>query len=453
MKKAILILILTGFAASHSVAGGTPDSTLNLIDKGFITAKMVKAKDELYTKDYRAALILYREVIEDDPKNAGAFYYMAECHYGLTNYEIALENMKKAEALDPKVNKDLDLLKGNINLRLENIDVALEAYTRFKATLKEPEIKDREINELIANCEVAKKLMANPLKVEIKNLGELINSHNDDYSPLPVADGTTLYFTSRRPSAGNSVAYEGDHKYFEDIYFSVKDDQGAWQQSEMAGGKLNVDQFDNCGHLSTDGSQMYITYNVLGWTKGGDIGLAKKSVAGTWGQGTLLPKKSVNSTYFEACPTLPADETFMYFVSDRPKGSNVIVDGDLNLWRVNMRKGKPAGAPVPMTSLNTQYHETTPWLHPSGKFIIFSSEGHGSMGGHDIFISEFIEGTWATPRNLGYPINSTDDDVFFRVSSDGKTAYFSSIRKGGRGEKDIYEVDISSLNLFAGSGK
>lgn len=448
MKKVILIVLLTGLYATKALAGGIPDSTLNIIDKGLITAKLMKAKDELYTKDYRAALILYREVIEDDPKNAQAYYYMADCHLGLTNYDIALENLKKAEALDPKVNKDLDLLKGHIHLKLEKVDVALEAYTRYKATLKESEIIALEINELIANCEQAKKLMATPLDVQIINMGELINSHNDDYSPLPSADGKSLYFTSRRPSAGNSVAYEGDHKYFEDIYVSTKDDNGAWQQSEMMGGKINVDQFDNCGHISADGNVMYVTYNVLGWTKSADIALAKKGQNGTWNQGSLLPKKSVNSTYFEACPTLPADETFMYFVSDRPKGANDIAEGDSNLWRVNMKKGKPAGAAVPMTSLNTKYPESTPWLHPSGKFIVFSSQGHGSMGGYDIFISEFKEGTWSTPRNLGYPINSTDDDLFFRVAADGKTAYFSSIRKGGRGEKDIYQVDISSLNLF-----
>jgi tetratricopeptide (TPR) repeat protein len=148
MKNLIFLLLLTMLTSKLSVANHNPDSSLNIIDKSLIAAKMLKAKDKFFAKDYRAAYILYREVVDDDPKNAVAYYYMAECHYGLLNYDVALQNMIKAEALNPKVSKDLDYLKGNLYLKMEKIDEAIEAYTRYKATLKETEIEEFEINEL-----------------------------------------------------------------------------------------------------------------------------------------------------------------------------------------------------------------------------------------------------------------------------------------------------------------
>jgi hypothetical protein len=188
---------------------------------------------------------------------------------------------------------------------------------------------------------------------------------------------------------------------------------------------------------------MYLTYNVNKWTKSSDIAISKMSKSGKWNLGKPIKSKAVNTTFFDACPTLPDEMDQMIFISERPGGK-----GGSDLWKITMQKGTAVGEPVNVGYLNTAYNETTPCITGDGKFMFFSSEGHGSMGGYDIFVSKFVEGNWSTPVNLGYPINTVDDDTHFKLSPDGKKAYFSSVRKDGTGGRDIYEIDLEGFDIF-----
>lgn len=443
MKNLILITVLFAFGVTAK-ANMNPDSSLNVIQKGVIANKLILVKDKMYTLDYRGALQLCREILVDDKDNATAHYRMAECYFLIFDYKDGLESHAKAMASDPKVSKESDFLLARLSHKSGKLDVAKEAITRYKATLNEKEIKEQEVDLIETQILTAIELMKTPVNAKVNEMGENVNSNQDDYSPLISPDGKTLYLCSRRASStGSEIA--GDFKYFEDIYTSTRDENGNWQKAEVLDGKINTDEYDNCNYLNKEGNVMYLTYNVHNFTKGGssDIAISKLSKAGKWNIGKLIKSKTLNTTFFEACPTLPDAMDQMVFITDRPGGS-----GGSDLWKTGMNNGTPQGIPVNITSLNTPYNETTPYLSADGLYMFFSSEGHGSMGGYDIFVTKFVQGTWSVPVNLGYPINSVDDDTHFKISPDGKKAYFSSIRRDGSGGRDIYEVDLSSLDLF-----
>lgn len=434
------LLIAIGFSVSSK---SLPDSTLNIIDKTLIANKLVTVKDKILDRDYRVALQLCREILVDDKNNATAHYRMAECYIEIYDYAQGLDAHAKAIAADPKVSKDADLLLARLAHRSGKLDVAKEAIARYKLTLSEKEIKDLEVDLMEQQILTAIELTQKPVNAKVTEMGENINSHQDDYSPLISPDGKTFFLCSRRASSTGSAVCLADHKYYEDIYTSVRDESGNWQKAEVLDGKINTDEFDNCNYINNEGNIMYLTYNVHNFTKSSDIAIAKKSKSGTWNLGKPIKSKAVNTSFFEACPTLPDAMDQMSFITERPGGK-----GGSDLWKVGMRNGSPLGEPVNLGSLNTAYNETTPCFSPDGLYMFFSSEGHGSMGGYDVFISKFVQGAWSTPINLGYPINSVDDDTHFKISPDGKKAYFSSIRKDGTGARDIYEVDLSSLDLY-----
>lgn len=440
MHKLLLligVLFLTGLQVRGATVAMKPDTSLSIIDKSVIAAKMVDAKNKQYSGDYRGAMNTYREVIADDKTNAMAHYRIAECHYELMNWSLAKDYLDKAIALDAKVSPEADYLYGKIFHRMENIDEAATKFESFKSTVKPEDLKKWDIDYYLSQLKNAKELMAKPIDVTVKNFGPHMNSKHDDYSPISSPDGKTIYFTSRRPGTGGMHAE--DNAYFEDIYFCKLNEDGSWSEAEPVDGKLNSDEYDNCSHLSADGTTMYITQNISRYTKGSDIAIAKMAKSGKWNMAKLMPK-GVNTSYFEACPTLSPDEKTMYFVSERNGekfGSDIFK---------TTKTGSKWSAPIPVTNLNTEENETTVWLHPSGKWLFFSSKGHNSMGGYDIFVSEWQGTNWGAPRNMGYPINTVNDDTHFRISPDGKFAFISSMRPGGVGDRDIYMIDLSSID-------
>lgn len=444
----VLLLVLTVFspvltrAEGHWTPGNGPDSTLNLIDKAAIASKLVTVRDKMLLKDYRGALQLCREILTDDRNNATAHYRMAEGFYELHEYTAGMESLNKALASDPKVNKEADYLMAKLHLRLNNLKEAQEALNRYKATITEKQYKDNEVNLFEGYVLTATELMQKPVAVKVTEMGENINSPHDDYAPIMSPDGKIFYFVSRRPSQNNSNLTP-DFKYFEDIYTSTRDESGNWQKGELLEGKINTEEFDNVNFISKDGTTMYITQNILRVTKSADIAIAKQSKSGKWNMGKVIKSKKfpVNTSYFEACPTLPETMDQMIFISERQGGK-----GSSDLWKVSMNNGAPTAIAVNLATLNTPYNETTPYITGDGLYLFFSSDGPGSMGGTDIFVSKFEGGNWSAPVNLGYPINSTDNDTHFKLSPDGTKAYISSIRKEGTGGMDIYEIDLTGFD-------
>jgi hypothetical protein len=311
--------------------------------------------------------------------------------------------------------------------------------------------KDKENKENVAfykaQTTYAKELFASPINVSVSNLGDSINSGYPDYSPCLSADERTMIYTTRRNSTvGGERAPDG--QFYEDIVISFKDENDKWSKPKSISQNINTSGNDASINLSPDG-QTLITYQDIG--KGGDIYFS------TWDgndwSGLQSFGSDVNTKYWETHACLSSDQNTLYFVSDRPGGL-----GGRDIYRcVKLPNGKWSLAQNLGPKINTKYDEDGPFIHPDGITLFFASNGHKTMGGFDIFFTTIeADKQFTEPTNMGYPVNTPDDDVFFVVSPDGKRAYFSSIQGGGYGEKDIYLMEIKdakekALALFKGS--
>lgn len=444
MKKNItLLLILMGSLGAFAQPN---EDNPNLLDKGKIQVKLADGKQKLYTYNYRGALLVFREILTMDKDNAMANFRIAQCHFGLNQFDKALQYAENAEKLDPKVDKELPFLLGESNHRLGNLDIAKEQYIKFKATLSENKAKEYAIDELIAQTDYAKEAMKNPVDVVIENMGSKINTSNPEYSASVSSDGKTLIFTSRRSDTkGGMVDEEFDHQYYEDVYISNWDEEkNEWSASESIEGRLNSEFHDACLNISPDGSYIYVYRNIPRATKSGDIYISKQSKKGTWGTPKAISKgKNINSSYFESSASITEDEETLFFVSDRPGGKGM---ADIYMAK---KDGRDWGVPVNLgDSINTDLDEKFVFVHPNGKTLFFSSQGHENLGGYDIFVSHLIDGKWSKPKNLGYPINTVGEEKTFSITKDGKIAYIASFYEDTKGGSDIYKVDVSKLNLI-----
>ena len=326
-------------------------------------------------------------------------------------------------------------------------DEATAQYDFFEKTYARDKDTKAELAFFKSRTENAKELVVVPVNVKIENMGDSINSPYPDYSPVLSADEATMIFTTRRnTSTGGDKTPEG--QYFEDIVVSYKNENGIWTSPKSLGQFVNTNGHEASVNLSPDG-QTLIVYRDDGGN--GNVYFSTWdgrdwSVLQTFGS-------DINTKYWESHACLTANNNVLYFVSDRPGGF-----GGRDIYRcIKLPNGAWSKALNVGPTINTKYDEDGPFIHPDGITLIFASMGHKSMGGFDLFASS-IEGDnkFSEPNNLGYPINTTDDDVFFVTSPDGKRGYFSSGKDGGHGEKDIYKMSIPDakekpLALFKGS--
>jgi hypothetical protein len=281
----------------------------------------------------------------------------------------------------------------------------------------------------------ARLVMKNPVEFEIENLGATINSVYPDYAPVISVDENALFFTSarlREDSSNYGVTDRVTGYYLDDIYVSYKDREGNWQEPERL--DLGMDSPIATINVSVDGQTLYV-YQADG--QDGNI-YKTKLVGETWTEPEPMPEM-INSKSWETHMAVTPDEQTIYFVSDR-KGTL----GGRDIFRVKkLPDGKWSKAQNLGDVINTKYDEDAVFVAPDNKTLYFSSEGHNSIGGFDIFYSVQDEnGNWSPARNIGYPINTVDDDAFFVTSADGKRAYYSSNKKDGLGEKDIYMISL-----------
>jgi len=387
----------------------------------------------------------------DYTNDATVNYRIAECHYSLKNYELAVEYFQNAKRLDPKVDDELYFNLAQAYHRNNQLDESLEAYNTFNASASKSDRKYYKVTERISQIDYAKKMIASPVKVKIENLGKNINSRGGDYSPSISADGKTMIFTSRRSDTkGGEVDKASDFKYFEDIYISDWDTiDNTWSKARPIEGKLNTEGHDASLSISPDGSRIYI-YRNDGEVYIGDIFVSKKRASsGTWGNPKPL-EKPINTSYFESSACLSADGNKLYFVSEK-EGKKYGAQGRGDIYVAEKISRTMWGEPKNLGPIvNTEGDENLVFIHPDGKTLFFSSNGHLSIGGYDVYMSNLQEdGTWGKPENLGYPINTIGDDVHFTLSLDGKTAHYSSIRKDGLGERDIYKIDMTEYPVLS----
>jgi hypothetical protein len=449
-----LLGLMIGFN-SFSMNNLPPDSTNTIKDRALSKYLISEGKKIFNEGDYRKSLVQFRNALAKDKNNPTATYWVGECHTALGNYEKGLKYVERAFKMDADVSYNATYLIGLCNHNLGRIDLALTNYEKAKTTLSKVRAEILRIDLRIAECNRVKVLMENPLDVEIVALGTGINSKNDEYAPVILNDGKTMYFSSRRADNLGGGISEGDRKYFSDIYVSQWDEKrnewGAASNSNDTVKRLNSKGFEAVSTFSSDGTVAYISVNTDGLedpkpkTKSNDIFMSKISTKGTWGKPKPMQNKIINTMFFEVSPTFTSDGNTMYFISERSGGK-----GMSDIW-VTRKVGKTTWSkPENLDSLNTMYDETSVFVTPDEKYLFFSSKGHEGIGGYDVYYSVNTDGIWSKPKNIGYPINSVLDETHFQYYPETGKAYYSKISitgDGGVGGRDIFEIDISKLNL------
>ena len=447
------------FVLTQSASAQEKGKDQNVIGQTEDKVKMFNAQQAYFKGDYVKAVNIYKEVLKDKPNDANLLFHVGQVYFAMEQYEDAVENLEKAESIDPKANDDLMYFLGRVHHVMGNTDKAKTEYENFKKNINsEAKSKEYEIDFLIQQCVTATDLVAHPVDAKVENAGDMINSSYDDKAPSMTADGKTLVFTSRRPAgkSGQSVDKEGDFKYFDDIYQAKWDDaKQTWIEADIIKGPVNTDEHDACTSISPDGKQLFIYRNNATDAHGGEIFVSKAQQSGKWGSPKNIGKP-ISSSYVELGACISSDGQRLFFVTERPKGKTPEQKGfgQSDIWMCTRATKTTWGPPINLgPDINTAMDEGGIFLHPDGKTLFFSSDGHNTMGGYDVFMTRYENGKWSKPVNLGYPINSVRDDKNFVLSTDNQTGYFDSNRPNGTGERDIYKVDMSKYPIMGDDGK
>ena len=366
-----------------------------------------------------------------NPNNADLNYQIGLCYLGMQTDRLkALPYLEKARNLNQQMGIDFLFSLGLAYHYNLDFDKAIQVYQAYKnlAVSAGNNIKIAKAEKAIQECNFGKELVKKPIKVRIDNLGPNINSRFPDYSPVLSSDEKKMMFTSRREGTTGGMVDEIDSLFFEDIYVSYKIEDD-WAPAKNIGKPINTDDHDASVNLTPDGKKLII-YRT---DNGGDIFVSKQEGI-VWSEPE--PLEQINTKRYENHAAYSTDGSQFYFTAIRSDSSGLgskdiyVADVDENGKMSNIRNIGP--------SINTAYDEDGVFCHPDGKTLYFSSKGHSSMGGFDIFKTKLENGKWSVAENVGYPINSPEDDIFFILSKDEKRAYFSSYREEGFGDKDIY---------------
>jgi outer membrane protein OmpA-like peptidoglycan-associated protein len=387
---------------------------------------------EFYMKD---AIPFYEAAQMFNPNNADLNYKLGVCYFFSHLNQKAILRLNKAMELNANVASDVNYYLGKSYQRNYEWDNAIIAYQAFKLALNNEQTEELKLaNKFIQECKTGIELTSNPVRVWVDNLGTNINTQYHEYGIAINADASTMMFTSRRPGNMGGLIDPITNDYFEDIYMSEKNN-GVWSPAQNLGPPVNDESHNACLSLSNDGMELFVfkgNERTLG-----DIYKTNR-YTGTWSKPKELGK-NINTKYHESSASLSPDRRKLYFVSENPDGYGGR-DIYVSVWDPKKKEFGSATNIGPV--INTEYDEEGVFIHPDGKTLYFSSEGHNTMGDFDIFVSTWDGSNWATPVNIGYPINSPDVDVFFLVSANKRFGFFTSEKEGGYGLRDIYQIEF-----------
>ncbi len=371
-------------------------------DKKFIEPYLLAANIFEENGYYQKEIDAYKTALSIDPDfSANTYYFLGETEYRMGFYADAVRHLKKVA--------DFDDLKPRIEKMAEIV---------------------------LKRAEFAVQAVKTPVPFNPINLGDGVNTKLDEYWPSLTADEQTLFITRLVPIDKRQPASELNGQ--EDFYYSKKQPDGSWGTAKPLGYPINTSNNEGAPTVSADGQSYYFTAcnRKDGFGKC-DIYFSKR-IGEKWTKPVNIGKP-VNSRYWESQPSISADGQRLFFVSGRPGGK-----GQLDIWVSHLQDDGKWGKPINLgDSVNTPFKEMSPFIHPDGKTLYFSSDGWIGMGGDDLFVTHQMgnDSSWTTPQNLGYPINTNGDEIGLIVNVRGNLAMFSSRRDAAKG-RDIFEFDL-----------
>lgn len=388
----------------------------------------------LLYEEYNEAIPFYEELLNLFPDNANYKYRLGICYLHIPGQkEQSLGYLQDAvQYINPKYREGKFREKGadydawyylaKAYLVTNQIDKAIETYTKFYEGMDHQLYDSTLVKKEIEACHNAQRLMKVPLYLKSVNQGGIVNERFSEVNPVVSADEKTMVFTREAQ--------------LQDMIVFTRKVDGEWTPGVVIMDQLLVDEGYSTS-ITGDGKELFLYKNDQ---YVGNI-YSSEFIDGRWMPAVKL-NENINTKYWESHAAVSSDGNTLFFTSNRVEGGY----GGLDIYtseRDSTGKWGPAVNLGPV--INTPFNEETPFLDPTDKVLFFSSRGHFGMGGHDIFYSTKLEnGEWSKPINMGYPVNSTDDDTFFYPVGEGYTAYVSVFDNDGYGLKDIHRVEIFS---------
>jgi len=418
---------------------------LNLFSQNTNTKKWRKTeKDSMQSAlmifdegNYLLALPYYQNLYNNHPKEEFLKYCYGKCGlYRSDKHEIALKLFSEIYDKNKKIENIVYefAMANHYNYKFDEAIILLDKILIKRKS--SPEIK-KNAAQLKQYCNNGKYFYTHPSNAKINNIGKVINTEDEEYVPVISADESIMIFTYSGPQSkgglqNDFVQPDINGKYFEDVFQSVQID-GEWKKPTPIE-NVNTNSHDGAIALSADGYYLFV-YRDSG-DDHGDIYMSN-SLSGEW----TIPQKlkgEVNSYSWEGSCSITADGKQLYFSSERGGGF-----GGKDIYRATLLADSTWSNVINLgDSINTALDDDAPFIHPDGVTLFYSSKGKNSMGGYDIFQSKLNckDSSFCNPVNLGYPINTTDDDIYYVLSANGERGYYASGKKGGQGLKDIYSV-------------
>lgn len=437
-KTGLYIITILLFAASYQSRGQINKELRGQLVKKLTTREkqLLNKADKYYAnQEFLYAITFYDSLYKRHDDNLYLGYLLGTAQtYDPLYFERSEQLIRAAVQLRDKL-PDYDFYLGKACENNDKFDEAIKQYQSYLANPM-PDTLRSVVMHQIQVCKNAAEQIRKGSIATVVNMGPFINSDASEYSPVLPSNEEFIVFTYRGPkSVGGKQKVPGkpDDKgtYFEDVFISYRDDSGGWRKPQPIDA-INTEGHDAVMCISHDGQRLYIYRNVgLG---NGDIFVSTLQ-GNTWDAPVKV--KGINSSYWEGSVCFTPDEKYLYFASERPGGV-----GGRDIWvaerLIDGSYGKVQSASA---AINTPYDEDSPFITADGKTMFFSSTGHNSTGGYDVFRSDMKSGRWTKPYNIGKPVNSNQDDKYYWVSPDGARGYYSSERKDGQGAHDLLMVE------------
>lgn len=411
-----------------------------------------EASQHLTYGQYYEAELKLDKAIKADAHFCEAYLLLGDLHADLNENETAIKHYITSIEINPDLYPPVYFFLGKLQIGMgdyKNAEVSFKQYLSYE-DLEEYSKSVAERN--ILNCQFALQSLQSPVEFEPINMGSEVNSIYPEYFPTMTVDGRIMIYT-------RLMGESGYHQQ-EDFYISGKNRHGEWMPSQNMGKSINTPMNEGAATISADGKTLIFTAceqnGVYGYGRDGygscDLFFTRRQ-GNKWSSAVNLGPP-INSGHWESQPSLSSDGETLYFVRGVNRGTRR--ESDIMVSKLD-EEGYWSKPEKLSKNINTEESEESVYIHPDNRTLYFSSRGHVGMGGSDIYMSRKNEDEeWGVPMNIGYPINTFNDENSLLVGPDGQIGYFASDRDGGFGELDIYafnmpeEIQAEPVTYFKG---